>query len=202
MRNPLGFIIGMGNLLKTEPEEHVASVQQIGELIEDTGQRLLVLVNNLLNAARLEEGALKLEKQSTSVAAILAEAEKLFQPLAKNKQIVLRVDEPKLQQVVSNILSNALKFTPNGGHIDVTAQRLGGLLTISVRDSGIGMDAEQLEGLFVKFSPTRRNGTIGEKGIGLGMTIIKKFVELHDGSVAVSSTAGQGTTVSISIPDL
>lgn len=213
MRNPLGFIIGMGNLLKTEPADHIAAVHQIGELIEDTGQRLLVLVNNLLNAARLEEGAMKLEKQSTSMAAMLAETEKLFVPLAKNKNITLKfdsssaqgnvnVDEPKLQQVISNILSNAVKFTATGGRIDVNASRNLNMVTINVRDSGIGMTPEQIDDLFVKFSSMRRSGTSGEKGIGLGMTIIKQFVELHGGSVSVSSTVGQGTTVSITIPDL
>jgi signal transduction histidine kinase len=213
MRNPLGFIIGMGNLLKTEPENMIDSTREIGELIEDTGQRLLVLVNNLLNAARLEEGAHKLEKQATSVEMMLRETEKLFRPLAKHKNIalsfdasqsqgVVNVDEPKLQQVISNVLSNALKFTAHGGRIDVNAKRSEGHLNITVRDSGIGMDGEQIRDLFVKFSPARRTGTEGEKGIGLGMTIIKQFVDLHNGSVTVSSGVGEGTSVSITVPDL
>jgi two-component system, NtrC family, sensor kinase len=213
MRNPLGFIIGMGNLLKTEPEHHLDSVQEIGELIEDTGQRLLVLVNNLLNASRLEEGAHKLEKQSTSVSSMLAETEKLFRPLAKHKNIDLNfdstqsqgsvnVDEPKLQQVISNVLSNSLKFTPQNGRIDINATRRDGLLSITVRDSGIGMDEDQLNSLFVKFSPGRRSGTDGEKGIGLGMTIIKQFVDLHNGSVTVSSNVDEGTSITVTVPDL
>ncbi len=213
MRNPLGFVIGMGNLLKTEPEAHLDSIQEIGGLIEDTGQRLLVLVNNLLNAARLEEGAHKLEKQSTSVEMMLSETEKLFRPLARNKNITLNfdssqsqgvvcVDEPKLQQVISNVLSNSLKFTSHGGRIDVTARRSDGHLSITIRDSGIGMDGEQIRDLFVKFSPTRRSGTEGEKGIGLGMTIIKQFVDLHHGSVSVHSAVDEGTSITITVPDL
>jgi two-component system, NtrC family, sensor kinase len=213
MRNPLGFIIGMGNLLKTEPEDNIEAVQQIGGLIEDTGQRLLVLVNNLLNAARLEEGSIKLEKQSTSIAALLDETAKLFGPLAKNKSIALNldasqvagqvnIDEPKLQQVVSNIVSNAVKFTPNGGKIEVKATRNDGALNISVRDNGIGLNSDQMNELFTKYSHSRRSGTNGEQGIGLGMTIIKQFVELHGGSVSVTSAEGQGTNVTISLPDL
>lgn len=213
MRNPLGFIIGMGNLLKTEPAEHIDAVHEIGGLIEETGQRLLDLVNNLLNVAKLAEGAHKLEKMPTSIPAMLREAEKLFGPLAKNKSIALRfeatscdgivhVDEPKLQQVIGNLLSNSLKFTPRGGHIEVNAVRQEKTFCITVRDSGIGMNDEQLSGLFTKFSSTRRSGTDGEKGIGLGMTIIKQFVELHDGSISVHSTPAEGTTISICMPEL
>ncbi|HET6512640.1 MAG TPA: ATP-binding protein [Candidatus Kapabacteria bacterium] len=213
MRNPLGFIIGMGNLLKTEPESHLDAVQEIGGLIEDTGQRLLVLVNNLLNAARLEEGAHKLEKRSTDIEMMLRETEKLFGPLARHKNItlnfdssqsqgVVNVDEPKLQQVISNVLSNSLKFTSHGGRIDVNAIRSEGHVSITIRDSGIGMDGEQLRDLFVKFSPSRRSGTEGEKGIGLGMTIIKQFVDLHNGSVSVNSNVDEGTSITITVPDL
>jgi signal transduction histidine kinase len=213
MRNPLGFIIGMSNLLKTEPQEHWESVSEIGGMIEDTGQRLLVLVNNLLNAARLAEGAHKLEKQPVSIADMLAETEKLFLPLAKNKHIdlkidaalckgVINVDEPKLQQVVSNALSNAVKFTPHRGRIDVTAVRNDGFLSIVIRDSGIGMNEDQLRDLFTKYGPARRSGTEGEKGIGLGMTIIKQFVDLHHGNVSVNSTEGEGTSITITVPDL
>jgi two-component system, NtrC family, sensor kinase len=213
MRNPLGFIIGMSNLLKTEPQEHWESVSEIGGMIEDTGQRLLVLVNNLLNAARLAEGAHKLEKKPISIADMLAETEKLFGPLAKNKHIdlnvdatqcsgVVNVDEPKLQQVVSNAISNAVKFTPHQGRIDVAALRRDGCLNIVIRDTGIGMNEDQLRDLFTKYSPGRRSGTEGEKGIGLGMTIIKQFVDLHHGSVSVNSTVGEGTSITITVPDL
>lgn len=213
MRNPLGFIIGMGDLLKTESAEHIDSVHEIGGMIEDAGQRLLVLVNNLLNATRLEEGAHKLEKQSTCISAMLGETEKLFRPLAKHKNISLtfdttqtagsvNVDEPKLQQVISNVLSNAVKFTPHGGRIDVIARRSDDHLSITVRDSGIGMDHEQIENLFVKFGPARRSGTEGEKGIGLGMTIIKQFVDLHKGSISVNSAVGEGTSITVTVPDL
>ena len=172
-----------------------------------------MLVNNLLNAARLEEGAHKLEKRSTDVEMMLRETERLFRPLAKHKNItlnfdashsqgVVNVDEPKLQQVISNVLSNALKFTSFGGRIDVTAKRTDGHLSITIRDSGIGMDGEQIRDLFVKFSPSRRTGTEGEKGIGLGMTIIKQFVDLHQGSISVNSGVDEGTSITITVPDL
>ena len=213
MRNPLGFIIGMGNLLKTEPADHIDTVHEIGGLIEETGQRLLGLVNNLLNAAKLAEGVHKLEKTATSIPSMLRESEKLFGPLARNKEIQLQIDttscdgmvhadEPKLQQVIGNLLSNALKFTPRGGRIDVTAVRQEKTFCITVHDTGIGMNEEQLTGLFTKFSSTRRSGTDGEKGIGLGMTIIRQFVDLHEGSISVHSTPGEGTTISVCIPEL
>lgn len=212
MRNPLGFIIGMANLLRTEPDDDIESIKTIGGSIEEAGQRLLVLVNNLLNVARFEEGAIKIEKRPTGIEDMLSETRKLFEPLAKNKNVSLSfnteaavgsvsIDEPKMQQVVGNILSNALKFTPYGGSIKVNASRELGSLAITVQDSGIGIDADHMNDLFVKFSPHRRTGTNGENGIGLGMTIIKHFVELHGGTVSVTSTADTGTTVSIAVPE-
>lgn len=212
MRNPLGFIIGMGNLLSTEPEHDPAGVRDIGSLIEDTGQRLLVLVNNLLNIARLEKDVIKLDARLTSIQSMFEETERLLRPLAKNKGITLtidvlnavrpvEIDEPKVQQVISNILSNAVKFTPIGGKIDVYATTDSEGLSITVQDSGIGMTDEQLDHLFEKYSEHRRQGTNGEKGIGLGMTIIKSFVDLHGGSVLVHSRPQEGTTVVVTIPN-
>jgi signal transduction histidine kinase len=111
------------------------------------------------------------------------------------------VDAPKITQVINNLLSNAIKFTPSGGHVTVRLQPLpDGTVELQVEDTGIGIPAEHIPHLFEKFGPHQRAGTAGEKGTGLGMSIIKHFVELHGGTIAVESTPGVGTRFTIRLP--
>jgi signal transduction histidine kinase len=136
----------------------------------------------------------------------------LLGPVAFNKKVTLRLknasnlpkvtlDAQKIGQVLGNILSNAIKFTPRGGSIEVSA----GLpndhnIRLEVRDTGIGIPPEHLDTVFEKFGKHQRKGTEGERGTGLGMPIVKRFVELHNGTVAIDSVVDKGTTITVELP--
>jgi signal transduction histidine kinase len=111
----------------------------------------------------------------------------------------MRADERKVRQVVLNLLSNAIKFTPEGGRIDVGAARKDGVVEVSVSDTGVGIAPEDQEAVFEEF---RQVGTADKKveGTGLGLTLCRKFVELHDGKIWVESELGKGSTFTFTIP--
>ncbi|HRI31823.1 MAG TPA: ATP-binding protein, partial [Candidatus Kapabacteria bacterium] len=125
----------------------------------------------------------------------------VFQHSLPQSPFVVTADEPKITQVINNLLSNAIKFTPKGGSVFVTLSAHNDTqLCITVKDTGIGIPPEHLPKVFEKFGNHQRSGTSGEKGTGLGMTIVKRFVELHDGTIDVQSQQGVGTTFTIILP--
>lgn len=212
LRSPLATAQGLLGLILAEahsPEaltEHVTKLQRI--LTEQ-----LELVNELLEFARVETGHITLELTEVDLCEILANVVDTLTLSAYNKQIrllctfpeeglYLQGDAAKLQRIFWNLLSNAIKFTPEGGTVEVEARlEPNSTLPIVVRisDTGIGISSEQLHYLFKPFSASRP-GTHGERGTGLGLFIVKRFVDLHGGEITVRSTPGQGTTVLLSFP--
>ena len=112
----------------------------------------------------------------------------------------VQADERKVKQILVNLLTNAVKFTPDGGSIDVTAHRNAGGLEIAVRDTGIGIAPEDHEAVFEEFRQVGRDYTKKQEGTGLGLTLTKKFVELHGGRIWVESEPGKGSTFTFTIP--
>jgi signal transduction histidine kinase len=112
----------------------------------------------------------------------------------------LRGDQRKVKQVLLNLLSNAVKFTPEGGRIEVRAQRLDGQVEVSVTDTGIGIAADDLEAVFEEFRQVGTDYAKKHEGTGLGLTLSRKFVELHGGRLWVKSQLGQGSTFAFTLP--
>ncbi len=132
-------------------------------------------------------------------------------PLAAEKEIALEeqlpaglpelnADRAKLRRVLVNLLSNALKFTPKGGRINVNAAREGSLVRVSVADTGVGIPEEDQRDIFDKYAQARSRATRSEKGTGLGLYITRQLVELHGGKIGVKSEVGRGSTFSFTIP--
>jgi len=217
LRSPLTVISGVisfftsGRLGELSPEQ-----KNMVQMVERNTQNLIELVNDLLDAAKLESGALQLEAAPTDLRALLGEICEPLEPLAHEKGITLTqalpealppvsADRAKLRRVLVNLLSNALKFTPKGGHVSVSAERVdgdgsGGLVRIAVADTGVGIAADDLPVLFDKYEQARHRATRGEKGTGLGLYITKQLVELHGGTINVESELGKGSTFSFIIP--
>jgi CheY-like chemotaxis protein len=214
LRSPLTSVLGFADiLLRQTPltDEQQKMVQQI----RGSGQQLLELINDILDLGRAQAHKESLEFAPLDVAELLGQCAGAFRPMADEKQIELRFspgtgalgalvfgNRTALSRVFSNLISNALKFTPEGGQIEVRVRRdeTAKLAILEFADTGIGIPAAMLPKLFTRYSKISREGTRGETGTGLGLVITRELVEAHGGKVDLTSREGQGTTFSIRLP--
>jgi signal transduction histidine kinase len=212
LRSPLTVISGVisfftsGRLGELSPEQ-----KNMVSMMERNTQSLIELVNDLLDASKLESGTIRLDVASIDVRALVKELRESMEPSAREKEIALietlpadlpavEADRPKLRRVLLNLLSNALKFTQRNGRIEIKIERMDGHLNISVSDTGVGIAPEDVERLFDKYEQARSRATRGEKGTGLGLYITRQLVELHGGQIKVESKPGHGSTFSFTLP--
>jgi two-component system, sensor histidine kinase len=211
MRSPLNGIIGMGSLLR-DSLEHSENIEMVS-IIEQSALQLNQMLDEILSYSLIESGRFELNPEKFEVGDVVRSMDRLYRPVALSKKIDLifdnsavcevRLDRNKFEQIFGNLLSNALKFTRPEGHVEtvigIDQSGSSSVLTLKVRDSGIGMDEEQLSGLFAG-EGKERQGTSGEKSTGLGLSIIKYFVELHGGQIRVNSRSGEGTEFVVTLP--
>jgi len=212
MRNPLGNMIGLAQILYDEPEQIPEDIQGISEIIIRSGENLLTIVNTLLDAARLESGKIQLNLSETDLIQMIHEEVEQFSYSARQKQIKLTficelqnafitIDEPKIRQSIANLISNAIKFTSANGTVTIQLTYDNSNYLIDVLDDGIGIDEKSLPFIFDKFSSFQRTGTKNERGTGLGLSIVKAFINLHNGKIEVKSSVNTGTCFRIYLPD-
>ena len=210
LRTPLNAIMGWTSLVRGG-ELDAETTQQALEVIERNARVQAQLIEDLLDVSRIISGNFRLEFGEIDLCGIANSTALTFQPQIKEKQLDLKLnlqpvpelcgDPTRLQQVVWNLMSNAIKFTPAQGQVRVDTQRIGDRVILEVSDSGQGIAPEFLPHIFDRFrqadgSTTRRHG-----GLGLGLAIVRHIVELHHGKVEVRSTgAGQGTTFVVTLP--
>jgi signal transduction histidine kinase len=211
LRTPLNAIIGFSEVLSERMFGELNEKQE--EYLKDihaSGQHLLSLINDILDLSKIEAGRMELELTDFDLPTALDNALTLVRERAARRGIALhmsvderlgqmRADERKVRQVVLNLLSNAIKFTPEGGRIEVMAAPKDGLVEVSVSDTGVGIAPEDQEKVFEEF---RQVGTAAKKveGTGLGLTLCRKFIELHGGKIWVTSQVGAGSTFTFTIP--
>jgi signal transduction histidine kinase len=212
LRSPLTVISGVisfftsGRLGELSPEQ-----KNMVSMMERNTQSLIELVNDLLDASKLESGTMRLDMASIDLHGVLDELRETMEPLAKEKGIELvealpkdlppvEADRTKLRRIIVNLLSNALKFTQKGGRVEVRAERQGERVCVSVSDTGVGIAPEDVARLFDKYEQARSRATRGEKGTGLGLYITRQLVELHRGEIKVESELGNGSTFSFTLP--
>ncbi|HEY0322934.1 MAG TPA: ATP-binding protein [Pyrinomonadaceae bacterium] len=212
LRSPLTVISGVisfftsGRLGELTPEQ-----KNMVAMMERNAQSLIELVNDLLDASKLESGTMRLELASIELRGLVDELRENMEPLAREKGLKMEedlpadlppieADRPKLRRILINLLSNAIKFTGRGGRVTVRGAREdGALVRISVSDTGVGIAPEDVKRLFDKYEQARSRATRGEKGTGLGLYITKQLVELHGGEIKVESELGKGSTFSFTI---
>jgi signal transduction histidine kinase len=211
LRTPLNAIIGFSEVLSDRMFGELNEKQE--EYLKDiyaSGTHLLSLINDILDLSKIEAGRMELELTEFDLPTALDNAIVLVRERAARHGISLhksfdeplgqiQADERKIRQVVLNLLSNAIKFTPEGGRIDVGAVPKDGFVEVFVSDTGIGIAPEDQEKVFEEF---RQVGTAAKKveGTGLGLTLCRKFVELHGGRIWVKSELGVGSTFTFSLP--
>ncbi|HWM43046.1 MAG TPA: ATP-binding protein, partial [Burkholderiales bacterium] len=212
LRTPLNAIIGFSEVL---------SERMFGELnekqadylkdIHESGRHLLSLINDILDLSKIEAGRMDLELSSFDLPSALSNAMTLVRERAQRHGIALslevdkrlgafQADERKFKQIVLNLLSNAVKFTPDGGRVAVSARQDTTCVEIAVKDTGIGIAPEDHAAVFEEFKQVGRDYTKKAEGTGLGLTLTKRFVELHGGEIHLESAPGKGSTFTIKLP--
>lgn len=208
LRTPLTAL--EGNLRAALDRVYALDEAQIANLYSQT-HHLIRLVNDLRELALADAHQLPLEQQPTDLAALASETLLVFAPLAEEQGVALggqieplplaRVDAARIRQVLHNLLANALRYTPRGGSVTVLGRIEGDAICLAVRDTGAGLDAEQLTMVFERFYRADRSRSRDTGGTGLGLAIVKAIVEAHEGRVAVRSDGpGQGSSFSLYLP--
>ncbi|WP_329803010.1 ATP-binding protein [Holdemanella biformis] len=215
IRTPMNAIVGYSQLMKKELTN--PKLVHYQEMIEQSSKLLLSIINNVLDMARVESGKMELDENFEVVgnvsklvcSAFAAEASRKNIELHENVNVEHKyviVDSTKMQEILSNLISNAIKYTPEGGKVLIDVQELPYdkegyvLIQTKVTDTGIGMSEDFLPSLFDLFT-RERNTTLSKiPGTGLGMAIVKNFVDLMNGSIEVESKLGKGSTFTITIP--
>ncbi|MDQ3425710.1 MAG: sensor histidine kinase [Actinomycetota bacterium] len=211
LRTPLTSIIGYVSALKRgragvlAPEQH-----QLLEVVERNARRLVGLVSDLLTAAKADAGKLQLEPELVALDALVKDAVESARPHADNEGIELRVtasalvtvvaDRLRLTQVLDNLIANAIKFTPPGGHVRVDLIANGPTASVTIEDNGIGIPEAEQHQLFRRFFRASTATSREIQGSGLGLSIVKTIIDLHGGTIAVTSSEGAGTTFTVTIP--
>jgi two-component system, NtrC family, sensor kinase len=211
LRTPLNAIIGFSEVLSERMfgEINDKQAEYLTDILE-SGRHLLSLINDILDLSKIEAGRMELNLSEFELPAAIENTMMLMRERAHRREIrlersidanvgTIRADERKVKQVLLNLLSNALKFTPEGGRIDVRATVSDGAVEISVKDSGVGIAPEDQATVFEEF---RQVGAASKKieGSGLGLAISRKFVELHGGRIRVESRVGRGSTFAFTVP--
>lgn len=213
LRNPATCIAAATQLLYTADEPLGAEQAKIVDLIDRSAQKMLGLVNDYLDYAKIEAGYLQLNLGDVELRGVAEASAQLarLQAQSRSQTLVLdlppeplpaRADAERLEQVLDNLLSNAIKYTPPGGRITLQLRAEGGRAVFRVSDTGPGISPAQLPALFTKYHRVSGETTRLTRGTGLGLLIVKEITEAHGGAVAVESEGvpGKGTTFSVSIP--
>lgn len=212
LRTPLNAIIGFSDLLLTRMFGDLNAKQtEYVDDIRDSGQHLLSLINDILDLTKIEAGRMELELSRVDLPTVVDSAMMLVRDRAHQQGVTLRcaldadvgemvADERKVRQVLVNLLWNAVKFTPSGGAVDVRATRHNGAFEIAVRDTGVGIAAEDQQAIFEEFRQVGGDATRQIEGSGLGLSLARRLVELHGGRIWVTSAVGQGSTFTFSVP--
>lgn len=212
LRSPLVVIAGFCEMLLRRHTGRIpADTVPILQKIHAHARNMYRLVDDLLDVSTIEAGKLVLHLETTDLAELLTNAVQLQRELAVAKNITLRCDVPgdlprivvdrnKIEQVVNNLLSNSIKFSPRDSAVTLTAARTPGEIGIEVRDDGVGISPERLPRIFEPFCREEGGGTAGERGFGLGLTIAHKIAEAHDARLTVESEVGRGSVFRFFLP--
>jgi signal transduction histidine kinase len=211
LRTPLNAIIGFSEVLAERMfgEINDKQAEYLNDILE-SGRHLLALINDILDLSKIEAGRMELDPSEFDLPVAVENTLILLRERAHRRGITLSLDieetvgaihadERKVKQVVLNLLSNALKFTPEGGRIDVRVRARDDAIEISVTDTGVGIAPEDQAAVFEEF---RQVGASAKKveGTGLGLAISRKFIELHGGKIWVTSETGKGATFAFTLP--
>lgn len=210
LRSPLSIIQSIATMV-LDDHETPAPTKRLVQIMLDSAHQLSTFVADILDISSLEAGKISLDLAPLQVGFVTQQVIESLQASAKLKQITLNFELPSEQftiladwrrvaQVISNLIVNALKFTPRGGWVSVTVRPDAGMICVDVCDSGIGIPPESIPQIFEKFYRVHTIGTANERGSGLGLAIVQQIVALHGGSIEVTSHVGRGSQFTVHLP--
>jgi two-component system cell cycle sensor histidine kinase PleC len=214
LRTPLNAIIGFSKLLSEQGERQLShpEVADYANLIHDAAGHLLSVINNILDISKIQSGKCVIDQNEVNLGEVLNASASSFRLIADNAGVHLdaqidpalptvRGDSVRLRQVFTNLISNALKFTRNGGTVAVIASvRPAGGIGVCVRDTGVGMTQDEISLALMPFGQVDSSHARWREGTGLGLPIARALVQLHGGELTITSQKGVGTSVEVSLP--
>ncbi len=186
----------------------MSEVENFARKMDDAGQQLLTLISDMLDLARIESNTVRIQAERVDVAPIVASVVEQFAPMATEKalalvhdvgEVAVYADAARFRQILNNLVNNAIKFT-EAGQISIRSERVDDTVVVHVEDTGIGVAEDMQPLIFDRFHQAETGNTRNTSGVGLGLTIIREFVQLMDGEIWVESTLGQGSRFSFSLP--
>ena len=211
-RTPLALMLApVESILTGDMGKSIQSNNDIFQSIHQNGRQLLRIINNMLNFTKIESGRMKAQKQQTDMVEFLRFYQANVEPVTEinglrttfqygAKELLACIDRDLMGKAVMNLLSNAFKFTPPGGKISVRLEQIDAKhLSITVKDSGIGVPAESLDTIFNRFSQVEESTTHKRKGTGIGLSLAREIAKLHEGDITVRSKPGRGSLFTLTI---
>lgn len=215
LKTPLNVIFSaiqvLGLCKDYTDEEYINKQDQYLKIMKQNCYRLMRLINNLLDVSKLDSGFIKLNLHNRNIVSVVEDITSSLVPYMESKGIslifdtnveekIIAVDSNKIERIILNLLSNAVKFTSEKGEVYVAVQDEGDNVYITVKDTGIGIPEDKLQVIFERFAQVGRDYINDSEGSGIGLYLVKSFVELHDGEVSVKSTLNAGSEFTIRLP--
>jgi signal transduction histidine kinase len=213
LRTPLTLIVSPLDQLRSNPQLKLSDREkEVLDIMYGNAMRLLALINDLLDLVRLEEGRVALKVEAVNLGELLAALLGSMKSASDRAELVLEshfptddsffvaADKDKTEKIFTNLIFNAIKFTPTGGTVRVVARQDSEFVTVEVHDTGIGIDEDKLGSVFTRFWQEDGSATRARQGTGIGLALVKELVELHQGRITVQSRKGVGSVFTVSLP--
>ena len=211
LKSPTSSIVSFLEILRDSRQLPAAEIANIHDRMDRAARHMWALINDLLDSTHLESGKISLQKEPSLLSQLCKEVLEHSKGKADQKDIEISLhvavgelkvslDHQKGLQIVNNLISNALKFTPRGGQIFLRVMSKDHRSALEIEDTGQGIPPDEVDQIFQKFQQTSTKATEGEKGSGLGLSIVQQLVELHDGKISVQSILGKGTIFRLDFP--
>jgi signal transduction histidine kinase len=207
LRTPITRLRGVAELALRNPHDEAGAQEALADCVEES-ERVITMLNTLMDISEVETGAMKLNLKRVDVTELARQLTDFYAEVAEDRGLTIRLsakgscetvaDENRLRQAVANLLDNAVKYTPAGGRVEVGVEQAGGRVVVRVRDTGIGIPADELTRVWERLY--RGDKSRSQRGLGLGLSLVRAIAQAHAGDCRVKSDPGGGSEFTLRIP--